>query len=475
MNLILLSALLTVLHSFVVGKPVQVATRNNEADTILYESDIVLRRQKRSAMNCDCFWPKSQDGLVKIPVNVSSDFSVTERAWIVEAMQEFNTLTCVQFVNRTTESSYIKVVPGKNCWSFFGKIGGAQTVALMKNGCMSKGAIQHELNHALGFIHEQSRSDRDNYVRIMWEYIMAGEQENFGKVNSNNLGLPYDYFSVMHYGAYAFSNTSGKATIVPIPDPSVPIGQRYGLSNLDVAKINKIYNCNRCSSVLPNANGTFSSANYPSPYPDNSNCLWLIRIPQNKVFLQFQEFSLQSSPHCALDYIRIYDGSSRNAQILLDKYCGVAPLPALVASGHMMLIEFVSDMAIAGTGFTASYSHVKCGGTFTNAYGVITSPNYPNKYPKNQDCFWIVGAPPGYQIFLKVVFFELEDIDECRYDYLVIHNGSRPTSPAVGPYCGTMKIPEFTSTENFVLVEFHSDIVWVFHGFMINYTFVMPS
>ncbi|KYO21794.1 hypothetical protein Y1Q_0000485 [Alligator mississippiensis] len=103
----------TVDSSFAVGKPVQVATRNNEADTVLYESDIVLRRQKRSAMNCDCFWPKSQDGLVKIPVNVSSDFSVTERAWIVEAMQEFNTLTCVRFVNRTTESSYIKVVPGQ--------------------------------------------------------------------------------------------------------------------------------------------------------------------------------------------------------------------------------------------------------------------------------------------------------------------------------------------------------------------------
>uniref|UniRef100_A0A7M4EYQ8 Metalloendopeptidase n=1 Tax=Crocodylus porosus TaxID=8502 RepID=A0A7M4EYQ8_CROPO len=342
MNLILLSALLTVLHSFVVGKPVQVCLSYH--NTILYESDIVLRRQKRSAMNCDCFWPKSQDGLVKIPVNVSSDFSVTERAWIVEAMQEFNTLTCVQFVNRTTESSYIKVVPGKNCWSFFGKIGGAQTVALMKNGCMSKGAIQHELNHALGFIHEQSRSDRDNYVRIMWEYIMAGMSTEFELVM---LFFP--------------------STIVPIPDPSVPIGQRYGLSNLDVAKINKIYNCSkyRCSSVLPNANGTFSSANYPSPYPDNSNCLWLIRIPQNKVFLQFQEFSLQSSPHCALDYIRIYDGSSRNAQILLDKYCGVAPLPALVASGHMMLIEFVSDMAIAGTGFTASYSHGEDSSSFT--------------------------------------------------------------------------------------------------------------
>lgn len=47
----------------------------------------------------------------------------------------------------------------------------------MKTGCMSKGAIQHEMNHALGFLHEQARSDRDNYVKIMWEYIMAGMSE----------------------------------------------------------------------------------------------------------------------------------------------------------------------------------------------------------------------------------------------------------------------------------------------------------
>lgn len=70
-----------------------------------------------------------------------------------------------------------------------------------------------------------------------------------------------------------------------------------------------------------------------------------------------------------------------------------------------------------------------------------------------------------------MVSFELEDIDECKYDYLLIHDGSRPTSPAVGPYCGTMQIADFTSSENFVLVEFHSDVSWVFPGFMLNYTF----
>jgi len=40
-----------------------------------------------------------------------------------------------------------------------------------------------------------------------------------------------------------------------------------------------------CSSVLPKSKGSFSSVNYPSPYPNNSNCLWLIRIRRSKVIL----------------------------------------------------------------------------------------------------------------------------------------------------------------------------------------------
>lgn len=41
----------------------------------VYEGDILLRRGRRSAINCEsCLWPKSQDGLVKVPVNISSDF-----------------------------------------------------------------------------------------------------------------------------------------------------------------------------------------------------------------------------------------------------------------------------------------------------------------------------------------------------------------------------------------------------------------
>lgn len=44
----------------------------------------------------------------------------------------------------------------------------------MRRGCIYKGIIQHELLHALGFNHEQTRSDRDQHVRILLENVERG-------------------------------------------------------------------------------------------------------------------------------------------------------------------------------------------------------------------------------------------------------------------------------------------------------------
>ncbi|XP_020628627.1 zinc metalloproteinase nas-13-like [Orbicella faveolata] len=99
--------------------------------------------------------------------------------------------------------------------------------------------------HALGFYHEQSRPDRDNYVTIYTQNIMQGMAYNFNKYGRNtidSLGTPYDYTSVMHYDAYAFS-ANGRPTILPNKQ-GVKIGQRDGISGMDTKQMNLLYKCN---------------------------------------------------------------------------------------------------------------------------------------------------------------------------------------------------------------------------------------
>jgi len=68
--------------------------------------------------------------------------------------------------------------------------------------------VMHELMHATGFWHEQSRADRDDHVIINWGNIRQGMEYNFLKYDLRkiqHLGAAYDTCSVMHYGPYAFS------------------------------------------------------------------------------------------------------------------------------------------------------------------------------------------------------------------------------------------------------------------------------
>ena len=62
----------------------------------------------------------------------------------------------------------------KMCVSHVGRKGiGPQELFLGEN-CMLIGVVQHELMHAAGFYHEQSRTDRDNYVNIFKDNIIPG-------------------------------------------------------------------------------------------------------------------------------------------------------------------------------------------------------------------------------------------------------------------------------------------------------------
>ena len=116
-------------------------------------------------------------------------------------MIEMQTRLCVRFVPRSNQIDFIEIINGSGCSSAVGRSGGRQQLSLNRLGCLRKGTIQHEFIHALGFVHMQSHTDRDNFVRIIYANIPGGtSNNNFFSYNSNtinNFNTPYDYESVM--------------------------------------------------------------------------------------------------------------------------------------------------------------------------------------------------------------------------------------------------------------------------------------
>ncbi|XP_018410012.1 PREDICTED: astacin-like metalloendopeptidase [Nanorana parkeri] len=435
---------------------------------LIHHGDIAVK-VSRSALTCpgqSCFWPKSSSGIVTIPYTLSAEYTSSDSAIIYSAIQEYTLLTCIRFVERMTEADYIQIRSVDGCWSYLGRIGGPQDLSLFNPGCLLKGIVQHELNHVLGFVHEHTRSDRDTYVGIEWAHISDVYKSNFEMTQppTNNLGLPYDYASVMHYGRYAFSKAPGKATIVPKPDARVFIGQRYGLSSLDLQKINRLYQCDVCSSLLCDLSGSLHSGYISSVNQNRSQCVWLIRVPANKVFLQFHTFD--TSPSCSSDSVKVYDGATKTSPLLINTTCRMKDLPPVLSSGNLMSVEFLSGGV---TTFTASYQTVACGGMQMKETGTVTSLGYPTKYLPFQDCIWSIVAPTGHRIQLNFVSFTLESSRNCIYDYLSISDSSRSGTSVSDRYCGAKKMPSLVSSGNWMLLQFHSDKSVQSTGFQVTY------
>lgn len=161
-------------------------------------------------------------------------------------MDDIESSTCIRFHPRSREKDFILIYSGDDCSSFMGKAGGQQLVSLKHGGCFSRGIIIHELVHTIGYDHMQNHSQRDRYVKIVWDNIDEDARYNFDKVDPKkfkNFDTEYDYYSIMHYDPMAFSE-NGRRTIIPRDKRyRNTIGQRVGLSLGDVDRINNMYEC----------------------------------------------------------------------------------------------------------------------------------------------------------------------------------------------------------------------------------------
>ena len=331
------------------------AVRDGE-DFELVEGDIQVPRgagRDGEALSASSVWRHSQlwaQGQVRYIVDTEPLWDgVTplqaDDARISGAVAHWEAQTCMRFTLCTSEAEcelpYIKFVASTGCSSPLGASTTRPNVIYLSKGC-GMGATVHELGHSFGLMHEQTRKDRDEYVIVDYANVIPGYEGQFNKMRSFNgrdLGA-YDYRSIMHYRANAF--TSNGATTIIAPQP---IGQSAGLSAGDVEAIDFMYN--GCS------------AEYARP-----TCLASVDVTQAHVIPHSKPWDMDFNVmYAAAESVVVtYEGTTAPAgQVAYSKASG-SDIGNLAYTG----VTFTPSPALAGQTFTLS-------ATFTGSDGPATT------------------------------------------------------------------------------------------------------
>ncbi|KAI1728499.1 astacin (Peptidase family m12A) domain-containing protein [Ditylenchus destructor] len=239
-----------------------------QAETLLQQDSAKIKRQALNGKNLPRFkWGST------VPYTFDENMDSSTKSLILKALKFWESQTCLRFEENANVKSKLKFFKGDGCWSYVGKIYAwdSQQVSIGE-GCEHFGVITHEIAHALGFFHAQSRYDRDSFVSFKAQNVESGFEDQFDKEmpdSNDNYGVTYDYGSVMHYSDSAFAKYEKRPVLVASePHNQNTMGQRMQPSFSDVLVMNRHYNClDQCK----NSETKCANGGYPTP-KDCSKC-----------------------------------------------------------------------------------------------------------------------------------------------------------------------------------------------------------
>ncbi|KAJ3611231.1 hypothetical protein NHX12_021247, partial [Muraenolepis orangiensis] len=230
-----------------------------------------------------------------------------------------------------------------------------------------------------------------------------------------------------------------------------------------------------CGGYLSPPTGSFGSPdpNLDGRYEPHMDCLWTMETTVNQVInLTFTSFDLEAAG-CRYDYVKVYDGDNLNAQ-LVGSFCGSAvPLP-FVSSGNFLTVRFLTDGVVQKQGFNATYRAIEriCGGMLnaTTAAQTITSPFFPNAYPAQTSCSWILDAPPQEAVRVSVQSLVLQPGQSCSENYLEMKDWPMGDYGQAHKFCaGDGPMPDFYSYGRTMRLHFKSDTFLQGNGMSLTY------
>lgn len=152
----------------------------------------------------------------------------------------------------------------------------------------------------------------------------------------------------------------------------------------------------------------------------------------------------------------------------LAKICEKTRNPYIVRSPYPTTVIKVMSTLNTGVKYNISYETFKCGGIITNVMGVISTPNYPNRYNGYLECAWVIKLSADNTV--KINFTSVQLDNECEKSYIIVYNGDLPTKPRIGQYCGqTLPTNIIQSQYNSLLIEYKQSFDSNSKGFSLNY------